>query len=204
MSIMDNIRRRQALALRSSSLAPPSHRPVMLYFGCVDARLDPVSDIGIEQGSALIFRNIGALVLRENASMGAVLEYFLHYLPQNDSRVKHIVVAGHTDCGGLKTCQQGCRDPHDFFLPQYLESLSPVRARVMEAAKTHKWNDEQTLHALEKESVRNSLGNLMDYSVVTQAVNEGWLELHGWVIDTATKSINEMNPKTREFERMAG
>jgi carbonic anhydrase len=204
MSIMENIRRRQALALRRSALAPPSHRPEMLYIGCPDARLDPVSDIGIEQGNALIFRNIGALVLRENPSMGAVLEYFLHHLPPGQNGVKHIVVAGHTDCGGLKACQHGCRDEHDHYLPQYLESLNPVRARVMAEAKAQKWNDEQILHALEKESVRHSLGNLMDYSVVEQAVKSGWLELHGWVIDTATKSISEMNPKTREFEPMSG
>ena len=201
---MENIRRRQALAVQAPRPAPPPHRPEMLYIGCPDARLDPVSDIGIEQGNALIFRNIGALVLRENASMGAVLEYFLHHLPPSASRLKHIVVSGHTDCGGIKACQHGCHEARDHYLPQYLESLSPVRARIMEEAKTQKWNDEQTLHALEKESVRHSLGNLMTFPMVAREVNAGRVELHGWIIDTATKSIAEMNPKTREFEPMAG
>src|SRR5271155_3615329 len=101
MNIMDKIRRQQALAVLPSHHAPPKHQPEMLYIGCVDARLDPIDDIGIDKGAALIFRNIGALVLKDeyagrgldreaisaggeipqNVSIGAVLEFFLNHLP---------------------------------------------------------------------------------------------------------------------------
>ncbi len=219
MSIMDKIRLQQALAVLPSHHTPPKHQPEMLYIGCVDARLDPIDDIGIDKGKALIFRNIGALVLKDghagsgtisagseipqNISVGAVLEFFLNHIPVERGKVKHIVVSGHTDCGGLKACQNEECGKHDHHLSHYLENLKDVRTRVRNEAKAKGWNDAQLLHALEEESVRQSMANLQGYPVVRKAMEEGAVEVHGWVIDTATQRILEMNPKTLEFEPMA-
>jgi carbonic anhydrase len=224
MSIMDQIRHHQANAVRPSHQAPPVHQPEMLYIGCIDARLDPIMDIGIGKGKALIFRNIGALVLKDehasvgldhaaisawgeippNVSIGAVLEFFLNHFPHEQGRVKHIVVSGHTDCGGLKACQNELCDEHDHYLPLYLESLREVRDRIRGEARALGWDDARLLHALEEESVRQSMKNLKSYPVVTSALQEGWLEIHGWVINTATQRIYEMNLDTLEFEPMSG
>lgn len=223
MNIIDKIRFRQPLVALPSRSEPPRHQPEMLYIGCIDARLDPIDDIGIEKGTALIFRNIGALVLKDavgaslsdhgaisargdippNVNIGAVLEFFLHHIPLAPGRLKHIVISGHTDCGGLKACQQGARHEHDHYLPLYLESLKTARAKVMEEATAKGWGEREILHALERESVRQSMHNLQSYPVVRQALEEGRLQVHGWVIDTATQRISEMDPKTLEFEPMA-
>ena len=220
MNIMDKIRRQQALAVLPPDRTPPRHHPEMLYIGCIDARLDPIDDIGIDKGMALIFRNIGALVLKDeqagvaldraaisasgeipqNVSIGAVLEFFLNHLPHALGKVKHIVVSGHTDCGGIRACQNEVHGEHDRYLPLYLESLKDVRTRVRKEAKAKGWDDARLLHALEEESVRQSMQNLRTYAVVSQAIKEGWLEVHGWVINTATQRISEMNPATLEFE----
>lgn len=217
---MDRIRLQQAQAALPLNHSMPVHQPEMLYIGCVDARLDPIEDIGIEKGKALIFRNISALVLKEehpitpgeimhsadipqNVGIGAVLDFFLNHIVLPGGKIKHIVVSGHTDCGGLKACQfQQCND-HDHYLPLYLQSLEPVRRKVMAEAAAHNWNDAQTLQALEKESVRLSMANLLTYPSVQEALQRGLLEIHGWVIDTATQSITEMNLQTLEFEPMA-
>ncbi len=214
MSIMDKIRLRQELGVWPSAATPPEHRPEILYIGCVDARLDPIDDIGIDKGKALIFRNIGALVRRNesatsadsvppSASIGAVLEFFLNHIPAAPAQVKHIIISGHTDCGGLQACQHNACGEHDHYLPLYLDSLKSVRAKVMAEAKIKGWNDADILHALEKESVRQSVANLLTYPVVQRALDDGLLEIHGWVIDTATQRIAEMNPATLEFEPMA-
>lgn len=215
MNIMDNIRRRQSRAVMPTRQTPPRHEPEMLYIGCVDARLDPVDDIGIEKGKALIFRNIGAIVLHDdpkenaatdhlpqNASIGAVLEFYLNHLPAPDGQVKHIVVSGHTDCGGIKACLDAPHTPGDHHLAHYLDTLQSVRARTLQEAAAKNWDEEQILHALEKESVRQSMANLRTYGCVQRALDEGRLELHGWIIDTATQHIHEMNLATLEFEPM--
>ena len=135
-------------------------------------------------------------------SIGAALEFFLNHIPLKDGKVKHIVIAAHTDCGGLKACQNGCGD-QDHYLPLYLESLKEVRAKVMDKAKSNGWDGTQVLDALEKESVRQSMANLLSYPVVRHAIDQGKLEVHGWVIDTTTQHISEMNPQTLEFASMS-
>ncbi len=218
---MNNIRLRQAQAGTPLHHTPAKHQPEMLYIGCIDARLDPIDDIGIEKGTALIFRNIGALVIKDdaknipldansvltsgeiphNVNIGAVLEFFINHIPYKPGCIKHIVISGHTDCGGLKACHYGVNE-HDRYLPLYLKSLQGVCSKVRENAKTHGWNDAQLLHALEEESVRQSIANLLTYPIVEQAIAKRTLEVHGWVINTATQRILEMNLKTLEFGPM--
>ena len=224
MDTMQNIRsRQQALASNAAKYTPlPQHTPEILYVGCIDARLDPIDDIGIEKGKALIFRNIGAVVLQDeqgqnridataallngeipaNTSIGATLEFFLKHIPQTPGKMRHIIISGHTDCGGMKACRHGTA-PNDHYLPLYLEGLQQVRARIMQQAETYSWNEDEILHALEKEAVRQSMANLLTYAPVTEAIAQGTLEVHGWIIDTATQAIAEMNPATLHFELMA-
>jgi carbonic anhydrase len=223
MDIMGEIRLHQA----RTTMGPPKpilpkHEPEMLYIGCIDARLDPINDIGIEKGKALIFRNIGALVPKDqrkrgeklnrdailgseipaSAGIGATLEFFLNHLPDKPGKVKHIVVGGHTDCGGLQACQHGVAGEYDYYLPLYLDALKDMRAAVMKEAEAKAWDSEEILRALEEGSVRQSMTNLLTYPAVCKAIEDGRLEIHGWVINTASQRIKEMNPKTWEFEPM--
>lgn len=216
MDIFDSIRRWQELRPQLPFPSKPlQHRPEMLYIGCIDARLDPINDIGIPKGKALIFRNIAALVRKangagftaaenvqvsageipESTSMGAALEFFINHIPEPQDGVKHIVVSGHTNCGGIRACLHGVAQPEDKYLPVYLSALRDVRAKVLTECAGH--SDDDQLHALEQASVRQSVENLMSYEVVRRAVEEGRLKLHGWVIDTTTQKIMEMNPQGR-------
>ncbi len=221
MDIVGSIRKKQALISLRQPKAPQPHRPEMLYIGCVDARLDPIEDIGIPKGKALIFRNIAAVVSKrsdgqavdeshispsgeipQNASVGAVLEFFLNHIPHDADKPRHIVVAGHTDCGGLKACRQGHAGPQDEYLPRYLENLSPVRAKVMEKAQAHGWDQDRILKELEEESVRTSITNLMEYPAVKRAIDNGTLVIHGWVLDTGSHRIHEMDMQSKTFGPM--
>lgn len=218
--LLDNIRERQRRLAGGefNTEAPPPHRPEMLYIGCIDARLDPIDDIGIPKGKALIFRNIAALVreapeanmgasldgeamvsngeIAENVSVGAALEFFIEHIPSPQGRMKHIVVSGHTDCGGIRAClHDGCS--HDSYLTRYLRALSEAREQVQQ--DTRYATEDEKLRALEEACVRRSIENLKTYAVVQHALEAGSLQLHGWVIDTATRCIAEMDAGTGEF-----
>src|SRR5262249_48777421 len=155
-------------------------------------------DIGIGKGKALIFRNIGALVLKHEAagndmhhalSIGAGIEFFLHHIPSRGGG-KNIVISGHTDCGGLEAYWHGNCSPKDHYLPLYLENLKDVRERIRSKGKAEGWDDVRHLHALEEESVRQSMANLMTYPAVGEALQQHALEIHGWIINTATQRIS--------------
>lgn len=205
MDIIEKIANRNS-KVTSQRKQPPEHDPEMLYIGCLDARLNINSDVGIPDGKALILRNVGALIpshkgndeLAHDVSIGAALEFYLNRIPEKSGRIKHIVVAGHTDCGGIKACHQGCGSKnHD--LPLHLGTLHDIRYEVQKRAESNNWSDNESLRELEKESVRQSVANLMSYPVVKKAVEDGKVEIHGWLINTASKRISEMNPETKEF-----
>jgi len=187
--------------LPGHELKAPEHKPDMLYIGCIDARLDPIDDLKIPAGKALIHRTIGALVagLKDgealNASEAASIDFAVNVM-----HVKDIVIAAHTHCGGLGTCIHGINenDHETPFLKKYLKQLKDVLSSLAGIRDT-----EQKIHELEDSSVRNSLKNLLSYPFVKKAVEEGKLQLHGWVLDTATKRILEVDPVDLKFKPMA-
>ncbi|MDE3016863.1 MAG: carbonic anhydrase [Pseudomonadota bacterium] len=213
--IIDDIRSKQQSHQSSEgSISPPKHDPEMLYIGCVDARLDPVADIGIEQGRALIHRNVGALVpemrnsvdgvITASDEMGGVLELFLDILERDKNpdkiKKKHIVVSGHTHCGGINACACHKAMPGGF-LERYLSAFSGVVSGIFGQERSNSNPSENKLRELEEESVRQSVRNLRSYGIVQDAERKGLVELHGWMIDTATKHISELH-KDGQFVRM--
>lgn len=194
--IMDYI----ASRILPKSAKLPEHKPKILYIGCIDARLSPEKEIGIQYGEALIERLVGALVFGldeksgkpHNASEAAAIEFAV-----KNRKVTDIIVSAHTSCGGLDACMHGC-PPDMNHLHDYLAPLQPLRDEIFS-----QWHgDEARSKAFGEASVRQSLKNLRSYPFVRDAVRHGELRLHGWMIDTATKNITRMNPKTKIFEPM--
>jgi len=175
---------------------PPAHQPDMLLIGCVDARLNIKNDLEIPDGRAIIYRNIAALVAgesegNERISEAATLEFAVEVM-----KVKDIVVMGHTDCGGIRACLHQL--PGVEHMHQYLAPLDGVRLEVVGKGG----NLTAQARAMEEAAVRESVANLMTYDVVKRAVKEGRLDVHGWVVNTATKQIREMDLKTGVFAPM--
>jgi carbonic anhydrase len=161
----------------------PDHNPEILLVGCIDARLDITKDLGIQRGKALIVRNIAALVAgineegKSRSTEAAAIEFAVA-----GKRVKHIVVMGHTHCGGIEACINGLDLPD---VQRYLEPLQPTRRDVLE----HGGGIEEQARRMEEAAVKLSISNLMTYPAVAEAVNAGKLQLHGWVIDIVTARL---------------
>lgn len=73
------------------------HAPKILWIGCSDARVPANELIGEPAGSVFIHRNIANLVSGTDFNCMSVVQYAVDVL-----RVKHIVVCGHYDCGGVR------------------------------------------------------------------------------------------------------
>lgn len=164
----------------------PEHQPEMLLIGCVDARKDPIKDLGIPKGKALILRNIAALIrgtsvkAEQRETEAAALEFAVKVM-----KVKHIAVMGHTDCGGIRAALT------DIELPDIKNYLSPLDAIKEEAKQSGKSLDEQA-RILEKEAVKLSVQNLKSYPYIQDAIDKGELEIHGWILDIANGDLNKV------------
>jgi carbonic anhydrase len=137
------------------------------------------SIFGADSGEFFIHRNIANLVPPFSPDGGlhgtsAAVEYAVRSL-----HVAHIVVLGHSGCGGVR----GCYDMCEGHAPELLEATSFV-GRWMDILRPGfealpAGPDAERVRELEKVAVTVSLGNLLSFPFVREAVEADLLSLHG-------------------------
>ncbi|EKE44113.1 carbonate dehydratase [Oceaniovalibus guishaninsula JLT2003] len=180
-------------------LADEGQRPRAMVVSCCDSRVHVTSIFGAEQGEFFIHRNIANLVPPyepdgDRHGTSAAVEYAVSYL-----RVAHIIVLGHSRCGGVQGCYDMCSgkapelDEKTSFIGRWMDILRPGFERLPEG-------DEATRKlALEHEAIRVSLENLMTFPFIRDAVKDDRLSLHGLYNDIAEGGLWTLEPRTDEF-----
>ncbi len=161
-------------------LSEEGQHPRAMIISCCDSRVHVTSIFGADQGEFFIHRNIANLVPPfepDGAQHGtsAAVEYAVTSL-----KVAHIVVVGHSSCGGVAGCHAMCSgeapelEKKSSFVGRWMDILRPGYERI-------KGIEDRTMRieALEKEAVRVSLENLMTFPFVKQAMQGDLLTLHG-------------------------
>ncbi len=150
--------------------------PDIMLIGCADSRVDPTDIFHAYPGQMFVARNVANLIPHDNlgddycCTMAAV-EYAVSVIGVN-----MIVVMGHESCGGIAGCISGLgRQPDGGYVNKWLGQINHVHDRLV--ARDVSSDDMQ--EAMELESVRQSLTNLMTYDFVREKVEGGKLTLQG-------------------------
>jgi carbonic anhydrase len=181
------------------TLATGAQQPVALMLSCCDARVVPNIMVDASPGELFVVRNIANIVPPfgrhlANRSVGAAIEYALHFL-----KVPHVIVCGHTQCGGLQALAEGlgALEAETPTLAAWLQDAVAVRERI-----ASRWPDatpEVVARQLVFENVVVQLENLLTYPVVQRALDENRVEIHGWVYDLAAATLRVYEPEANEF-----
>ena len=121
----------------------------------------------------------------------------------NTLKVAHLVVVGHTNCGGVQGCHAMCSghapelEEKTSFVGRWMDILRPGYERVVNLPA------EDQIRALERQAVVISLENLMSFPFVKTAVESRELSLHGVLHDIAQGTLEQYDGKTDTFGLVA-
>ena len=159
--------------------------PEYLYIGCSDSRVTTEELMGLKPGEVFVHRNIANLVNTLDLNAISAIQYAVEHL-----KVKHIIVCGHYDCGGIKAAMS----PEDFGL------LNPWLRNIRDIYRLHRIE----LDAIADEKERNN--RLVELNVQEQCINviklacvqeryivDEYPIVHGWVFDISTGKLKDLN-----------
>lgn len=181
-------------------LADEGQNPRAMVIACCDSRVAINSVFGQRTGELFVHRNIANLVPPytpdgQHHGTAAAVEFAVKHL-----KVEHILVMGHSRCGGVAGCIAMCEgtapefELKESFIGRWLDVLRPAFGRV---ASIENSDDRQT--ALEKEGIHESLENLLGYPFVKAAVDADTLTLHGLWADLADMDLEAFDGTVRHF-----
>ncbi|MGE5156796.1 MAG: carbonic anhydrase [Gemmatimonas sp.] len=186
---------------RYRELSVRGQSPEVMVIGCCDSRVSPEVIFDVGPGELFVMRNIANLVpvyQPDSAAHGvsAALEFAVNVL-----RVKHIVVLGHAQCGGVRALIDKAEplSPGDFIGKWMAMFIKP--GEVVEQRPHETMQDFVT--RIEKAAVFRSLENLVTFPFVRTRIESGQLQLHGAYFGVAEGSLFVLDKETKEFKSAA-
>jgi carbonic anhydrase len=186
---------------RYHDLAENGQSPETMLIGCCDSRVSPDVIFDARPGELFVVRNVANLVppfSPDDAYHGvsAALEFAVQVL-----RVKHIVVLGHAQCGGIKAFAERNEplSPTDF-IGKWMSMIAPAADAIGPPSDS----PETYLTRLEQAAMATTLENLMTFPYIRSQVERGALTLHAAYFAVASGDLTVRDPATGAFRPWVG
>jgi carbonic anhydrase len=154
---------------------------------------------GAETGEFFIHRNIANLIPPYNPDgdhhgTSAAIEFAVSAL-----EIPNIIILGHSNCGGIKNGYYLCKGENNnndlIFVNKWLNILQPAYDSLNQLS-----DDNQMISQLEKESIKVSIKNLLDFPFIQQALDSKQLSIHGLWNDIGSGELEILVPETMMFK----
>ncbi len=182
--------------------------PRIMMISCSDSRVNPSILTHAGLGDLFNVQNVANLVppykqgQNSHHSTSAALEYAVTVLG-----VAHIIIMGHSGCGGIKALMQGnlpetgiMADGSYSFIGPWVHIADQAKQQVLQQYPDAK-PDEQ-LKICEKQSVLISLKNLTSFPFIETAINTNKLKIHAWFFEISSGDILAYDHKSEKFEAL--
>jgi carbonic anhydrase len=182
---------------RFKELAEKGQKPEVLWIGCSDSRVTAEFILGAKPGDLFVIRNIANIIPPQDSGepcTGSVLEYAVDAL-----KVKHIVICGHTECGGMKALLEGAESTGNSSISQWLNYALIAKEKVFSG----KVDNDQKYMELIKENIHLQQEHLLTFNFIKEKYKQGKLAIHRWLYDIHTGKIYSYNHKDESWNELS-
>jgi len=149
--------------------------PEFLWIGCSDSRVPAEIIVNAEPGEIFVHRNIANQMIATDFNGQSVLQYAVDVL-----KVKHVIVCGHYNCGGIKAALS--RQRSDLTLVNkwliHIKDIYRLHQNEIEPLDTQ----EQRVNRLAELNVIEQVQGLSHTAIIQNAWRqESRPFLHGWI-----------------------
>ncbi|WP_339652466.1 carbonate dehydratase [Halopseudomonas pelagia] len=168
--------------------------PEYLWIGCADSRVPANEIVGLLPGELFVHRNVANVVLHTDLNCLSVMQFAVDVL-----RVKHIIVTGHYNCGGVRAAMQNkqlglsdgwLRSIRDL----YYEQRNTLRRIESEEAQ---------LDLMCELNVKRQVANVSHTSIVQNAWHRGQpLGVHGFIYGLKDGRLKDLEVSVDNAEQI--
>lgn len=163
-------------------------QPQVMVVACCDSRVDPALILQCDPGDLFVVRNVANIVPpyeKDEAHHGtsAALEFGIRFL-----KVKHLVLLGHSQCGGIQNLLSCKHSNHNDFITNWVSIINDDDDKSMGV-------DEYARLAIKK-----SWQNCLTFPWIREKMDAGELAIHMWYFDIKTGSISAYSEDKGAYE----
>jgi carbonic anhydrase len=186
---------------RYRELAESGQSPQIMVIGCCDSRVSPEVIFDARPGELFVVRNVANIVPpyapdQHAHGVSAALEFGVGVL-----KIKHVVVLGHAQCGGVKAFAEDAEplSPGDF-IGNWMKLMAPAADKVGARGGL---SPADYLTRLEQANVVNSAENLLTFPRLRKLIERGQVLVHGAYFGVATGQLSVHDAATGTFVQIA-
>jgi carbonic anhydrase len=157
--------------------------PQILWIGCADSRCPETTILGLQPGEIFCHRNIANIVIPTDLNSLSVIQYAVQYL-----KVKHIIICGHTSCGGVAAALDNKKLG---LIDTWLMPLRTLRRENLSLLDS--LDEKERALKLVELNVRSGVKVLLENPTVIDAVTERDLQVHGLIYNVGTGELRELD-----------
>ena len=169
--------------------------PQYLWIGCADSRVPANELVDLLPGELFVHRNVANVVVHSDLNCLSVIQFATDML-----KVKHIIVVGHSRCGGVVAA---LNDTRVGLADNWIRHVQDVRNRHQAWLDT--LPDAQRVDALGELNVIEQARNVCQTTVVQDAWARGQeLVVHGWFYGLGDGLLQDLKITVTGPAEMAG
>ena len=173
--------------------------PQYLWIGCADSRVPANELVDLAPGELFVHRNVANVVVHSDLNCLSVIQFAMDVL-----QVKHIIVVGHSNCGGVAAALS---DRRIGLADNWIRHVQDVRNRHQDWLSS--LPADERVNALCELNVVEQALNVCQTTIVQDAWQRGQdVAVHGWVyglnnglLEDLRMTVNMQSDATAVYQR---